>query len=130
MKPEFRTALAFLGASVIPAAYQAVAFPLSGEGDAASVLGTFVVAYWFSALSAVVVGVPALFLLRRLNLAAWWSAVGCGALAGVATYVAVVSGNSEWEVALRFFLLGASAGLVFWLVFRSGPAWPVANNGT
>jgi hypothetical protein len=128
VKPQYRTVLAFLGASVFPAAYLAVVFPLSGERDLPSVLGTFLVAYWFSALAAGLVGLPAFLLLSKFNLVAWWSAVGCGALAGIAALVAV-SDNTDGATALRFSALGAGAGLLFWLVLRSGPAWPPRSNG-
>ena len=129
VKPEYRTVVAFLGASVVPAAYQAIAFPLSGERDTISFLGTFVVAYWFSTLATVIVGIPALLLLSKFGLVGWGSAVGSGALAGLVTYVALLAGHVEGPVALRFLILGAGAGLVFWLVFRSGPSWPPVSNG-
>ena len=128
MKPHYRTALAFLGASVLPAAYLAGVFPLSGERDPPSVLGSFFVAYWFSALATGLVGLPAFLLLSKFNLVAWWSAIGCGALAGLLALVAV-SGNPDGASVLRFAVLGSSAGLLFWLVLRSGPAWPSQSNG-
>ncbi len=122
MKPEVRTALAFLAASIVPAAYLAVAFPLSGYHDAGSTFGTFVVVYYFSAVATGLLGFPAFLLLSKRNLVAWWSSIMCGALAGAASLVAV-SSNIDNTTALRFLLLGAAAGLFFWLVWRSGPAW-------
>jgi hypothetical protein len=127
MKPEYSTALAFIAASAIPAAYLGAAFPLSGERDLGSVVGTFVVVYWFSFIATAVIGVPAFLLLGKFNLVAWWSAIACGAFAGFAAYAAVVSGNSEPQSAFRYLGLGACSGLAFWLVLRSGQAWPAAK---
>src|SRR5688572_24911919 len=127
MKAEYRTALAFLGAAALPAAYLAVASPLSGVRDPSSIFGTFLVAYWFSCLLAGLVGLPAFLLLSKFNLVTWWSAIGCGAISGVVALVAIL-GAFEGPVALRYSVLGAGAGLLFWLVLRSGPAWPLAKN--
>jgi hypothetical protein len=105
----------------------AVAFPLSGERDVPSVFGSFFVLYYFSAMATGLLGLPAFLSLSRFNLVTWWSAVGCGVVAGAVALLAL-SGNPDGATGLRFSVLGACAGLLFWLVFRSGPAWPLGNH--
>ena len=61
-----RTALAFLTASVVPALGFAVLYPLSGELDWRSGLGTFVVTYYFSAVATGFLGLPAFQLCHEL----------------------------------------------------------------
>ena len=127
MKAELRTMLGFLAASVVPAAYLAIAFPLSGERDPASVLGTFVVAYYFSALATGLVGLPAFLLLSRFRLVTWWSSIACGAMAGAISLFAV-AGSVEKTSVLRYVAIGSVAGLAFWLVWNSGRARPVSDD--
>ena len=68
MKQEYRTVLAFLTASIVPALYLAVMYPLSGVHDWRSVLGTFVVFYYFSAAATGLLGLPAFLVLLRFKL--------------------------------------------------------------
>ena len=128
MKQEYKTALAFLTASIVPALYLAVVYPLSGVHDWWSVLGTFFVFYYFAAAATVLLGLPAFLVLRKFNLVTWWSSLGGGALVGVLAQIAVTSGRlDEPESLVRFATLGAIAGLAFWLVWRS---WsPAATRG-
>jgi hypothetical protein len=120
MKQKYKTLLAFLTASIIPALYLAVVYPLSGVRDWRSVIGTFFVAYYFAAAATVLLGLPAFLILRKLKLVAWWSSLGGGALVGAVTDVAVTSGRvNDIQSLLRFATLGAIAGLAFWLVWRS-----------
>lgn len=127
MKSELRTVLGFVAASVVPAAYLAIAFPLSDSRDPASVFSSFVVAYYFSALATGLLGLPLFLLLSKFDLVTWWSSVACGAAAGVVV-LAVVAGRLEDAVALMYAALGAGAGLVFWLVWRQGRTQPVGRN--
>jgi hypothetical protein len=127
MKSELRTVLGFVAASVVPAAYLAIAFPLSGSRDLASVVASFVVAYYFSALATGFLGLPLFLLLSKLDLVTWWSSVACGAAAGVVA-LAVVTGGLENAVSLMYAAIGAGAGLVFWLVWRQGRTQPVSSN--
>jgi hypothetical protein len=127
MKSDLRTVLGFLAASVVPAAYLAIAFPLSGSRDPASVFGSFVVAYYFSALATGFLGLPSFLLLSKFDLVTWWSSVACGAAAGVVA-LAVVAGGLENAVALMYAAIGAGAGLVFWIVWRQGRTQPVSSN--
>ena len=121
MKSETRTVLGFFAASVVPAAYLAVVFPLSGSRDPASILGSLVVTYYFSALTTGFIGLPTFLLLNKFDLVTWWSAVACGAIAG-AIALSVVAGGFERTIALMYAAIGATAGLVFWLVWRRGRA--------
>jgi len=119
VKPAASTVFAFLAASAFPAVYQAVVYPLSGVRDLQSVLGTFFVAYYFAAGSAVVLGVPAYLLLERFKLVRWWSAMGCGILAG-ALVIVVITSNAEPAILFRFASLGGATGVLFWIVRRAG----------
>ena len=127
MKPELRTVLGFVTASAIPAACLAIAFPLFGSRDPASVFGSFVVFYYFSALATGFLGLPAFLLLSKFGLVTWWSSVACGAAAGIIA-LAAVSGGLENSIALTYAAIGAGAGLVFWLVWRQGPVQPASSN--
>jgi len=127
MKPEYRTLLAFLAASVVPATYMAIAFPLSGEREPGSILGTFIVVYYFSALATGLVGLPAFLLLSKFRLVTWWSSLSGGALAGAITLFAIL-GGVETTPALRFVALGSVSGLAFWFVWKSGQAWPTSRD--
>ena len=128
MKAEIRTPLGFLAASVVPAAYLAIAFPLSGQHDPASVMGTFVVVYYFSALATGLLGLPAFLLLSRLKLVTWWSSIACGALAGGISLFVMVGNTQPAVVPFRFVALGSVSGLLFWLVWNSGPARPASED--
>jgi len=129
MKQEYKTVVAFLTASIVPAMYLAVMYPLSGVHDWRSVFGTFFVFYYFSAAATGLLGLPAFLVLLRFKLVTWWSSLCGGALVGAVTQVAVTSGRvDEIQSLLRFAMLGAVAGLAFWLVWRS---WsPAAGRGT
>ncbi len=121
MKQTHSTFLAFLGASLVPATYIAFAYPLSSERDLQSVLGSFFVAYFFSVTATAFVGLPAYLALSKFHLVTWWSALSGGALAGIFAKVTLTTNHlSDIQSLLRFAMLGAVAGLVFWLVWRKG----------
>ena len=119
MKQTTATLLGFLAASVLPATYLSVVFPLSGERDVQSVLLSAFVFYFFAAVATAVFGLPTYLVLKRFNLVTWLSAVGCGALAGALT-IAALTASSDPSAQLRFTILGAAAGLLFWSVWRVG----------
>ena len=99
--------LAFLAASIVPATYLAVVYPLSGVHDWRSVLGTFLVAYYFAAAATGLLGLPAFVVLRKFELVTWWSSLVAGALVGVLALLAVTSGSTDdIPSLLRFALLG------------------------
>ena len=128
MNQAFRTVLAFSVAPLIPSVYLAVFFPLGGEQDAISVLGSFVVVYLFSITATVLLGVPFYFILRKFNLIRWWSATAGGLLVGT-VFLLLITSNAAQDTAgmLRFAMLGASAGFLFWLVWRSGKRAPTST---
>jgi len=121
MKQTPATTLGFLAASVFPAAYFAIMFPLSGDRDFLSIAGTFFVSYFFAACATVILGAPMFLLMNKLRLVSWWSAASSGALAGVIVLLAIRFGGAmDWVTVLRFALLGGAAGFVFWMVWRIG----------
>ena len=115
------TIFGFLAASIVPAAYLAVAAPLGGQRNLPSIFGTFFVLYYFSFLAAGVLGVPAFLALNKYKLVAWWSAIGTGLLVGpLAPVVATSLGSSNPENLLRFSAIGGVAGFAFWIFWRLG----------
>jgi hypothetical protein len=121
VKQNLATALGLLAASVLPAAYLAVVFPLSGDHDLQSIGGSFLVAYYFAAAATVILGVPMFLVLNRLKLVRWWSAATSGMLAGMIALLAVRFGGSiDFPTLLRFAVLGGSAGFLFWVIWRTG----------
>jgi hypothetical protein len=120
-RPAVATTLGFIVASMLPATYLAIGYPISGERDLSSIVGSFLVIHFFVSLATLLLGVPAYLALRRLRLIRWWSATFGGALIGAAALQSVVSrGHFEPAMVLRYAMLGAAAGLVFWAIWRSG----------
>ena len=122
MKQTYKTSLAFVAASVVPAIYLALVYPLSGERDVRSVVATFVIFYYFSAAATALLGLPVFLLLHKFKLIACWSSVCSGALVGVAAYFAVESsggGGGDIESFLSFVILGVIAGLAFWSIWHT-----------
>lgn len=113
------TILGFVAASLLPSAYLAVMAPLSGDRNFQSVLGSFVVFYYFASAATVLLGVPAYLILKKFNLVAWWSALGGGTLVGalVSFAVAPTSDPAGHQI---FAVLGGVAGLLFWIIRRAG----------
>lgn len=121
MKQTLATALGFFAASILPAAYLATAFPLSGDRDLQSVLGSFFVIYFFAATATVILGVPIFLILNRLKLVTLWSAVGSGALVGAIALMAVTfAAGIDLATLLRFAMIGGAAGFMFWIFWRAG----------
>jgi hypothetical protein len=121
MKQAHATVLGMFAASVLPAAYLAILFPLSGARDPVSVISTFLVVYSFVASAAVILGVPIFLVLNKRNLVRWWSATGSGAFVSTVALVTVrTSVHIELEILLLYAMLGGVAGFVFWIFWRSG----------
>ena len=115
------TIFGFLVASIVPAAYLAVAAPLGGQRNLPSIFGSFIVLYYFSFLATGLLGVPAFLALNKYKLVAWWSAIGTGLLAGPLALVVTTSfASSNPESLLRFSALGGVAGFAFWFFWRLG----------
>jgi hypothetical protein len=121
MKSTTTLVMGLIAASILPAAYLAIFHPLSDSRDIASIAGTFMVAYFFSAVATVALGVPALFALKKLNLIFWWSAAGSGALVGVISLAVIrFGGTLDSTTTWRFAILGACSGLLLWVIYRIG----------
>ena len=83
MRQSTATVIGFVAASIFPAAMLSLWAPLSGKLSVGSVVGSFVVAYPFSAVFTVLFGLPAFLLLRRLRPGRWWSVLAVGFLLGI-----------------------------------------------
>jgi hypothetical protein len=118
MKQTTAALLGFLAAPILPAIYLAIVYPLSGNRDVISISGSFLLFYNFSAVATAIFGVPSYFALKRYSLVAWWSAAACGGLAG-ALSIAFWTSGFEASIQLRFTLLGAASGLLFWSIWRA-----------
>jgi hypothetical protein len=121
MKQTLATALGFFAASILPAAYLATAFPLSGIRDLQSISGSFIVFYYFAAVATVVLGFPMFLILKKLKLVTWWSTVGSGVSVGtVAIFAVTLGGDMDLTSLLRYAMLGGAAGFIFWIFWRLG----------
>lgn len=121
MTRVYANVFGFLAASILPAAYMAVVYPLSGERDLHSVAGSLFVFYYFAAFITAILGIPAFLLLNKLRLVTWWSAIGSGALIGGIGLVGLTSvGSMDYAGLLRFAMLGGASGLIFWIIWRTG----------
>lgn len=121
MNQTLATFLGFAVASIIPAAYLAVAFPLSGIRDAESIIRSFAVFYYFSAVTAVFLGVSFFLLMKKMKLVNFWSATLCGAFVGCAALVAITFVESADRASLlTHAILGAVSGSTFWVVRQLG----------
>jgi hypothetical protein len=99
--------------------------PLDPEVDRATeavafVGAAFLLALPFSLLATLIVGLPSVLLCRRLGLVRWWLALGVGALTGVLVAVVRPANQPIADVIVKYVLLGAVAGLTFWVVWKRG----------
>jgi hypothetical protein len=124
---ERRAALiGFVAASVVPSLRMAIlALPwepgIRSLGEAALFVGVaFSVALPFSVLPTLIIGVPGFLLCRRVGLVTWWLALGVGAVAGVLVAVARPANQPVADMLVKYVLLGAAAGLTFWVVWKKG----------
>jgi hypothetical protein len=121
MKKASATALGFLAATVVPAAYFALMFPLSGVQNMRSIAGTFLVACFVASVATATLGIPMFLLLARFKLIRWWSAASSGMLAGIIVIYAIrFSSQVELTTIFLFSMLGGAAGFVFWRVWSLG----------
>jgi hypothetical protein len=119
MNKAFVALLGSLATPLIPAGYFAVAYPVTGQRDAISIVGTFVVAYIFAVLAMLVLGVPILLLFSKFKLIRWWSAAGSGAFVGIVLRFAITpSIDMNLDSFQLFMVLGGIAGMVSWVFWR------------
>ena len=121
MKQTTATVLGFCIASVVPAAWLSLTAPLSGVLDVHSVVGTFIVLYFFSALATILFGVPSFLLLRRWGRINWWSVLATGLCLGAIVAVVIRLPN-RLDVHDLFTMapLAAVSAFAFWLIWRTG----------
>jgi hypothetical protein len=113
----------FVMASIFPAAYIAVAAPLSGERDMFSIIGSFIVFYFFSAVVTVIFGLPGFLILRKLQMITWWSTVCYGALVGCMIHILVTySVGIDLTLLLKYSAIGGVSGLIFWIFWHAASA--------
>ena len=72
----------------------------------------------YSVLVGVVAGVPSYLACKRLGLVTWWMAIVVGSIAGLFATVATPAGVPIYIQLLQYGLLGAIAGMAFWIVYR------------
>jgi hypothetical protein len=121
MSTDKATLIGFLAASVVPAILMAIFAPLTNDRSFFTHVITFTVAYPFSAIAAALLGAPLYLLLHRFKLIFWWTAVIAGAAVGVAMVrMITIGGHLDLLTALRFAIMGAVSGFVFWLFWRMG----------
>lgn len=123
MKPAKATLIAFLTAPAIPPLVGAVITPQTREFDIVTILIFATIAYMVSAAAAALLGAPIFFSLRRINLVRWWSALVAGFAIGVVMAVLVRLPNlAHAQEIILMGIEGAVAGLVFWAIWKQGPA--------
>ncbi len=111
----------FIAASAVPALAIALLFHLSDELSVRSFLGTFFIAYLYSAGAACCLGVPLFLAMNRLRIVTWWSTLIAGIVIGVATALIIQFPST---LSVRSILLNGSYGVasatVFWSIYRLG----------
>lgn len=123
VKRSHATGLGLVLAAVLPAAYLAIAFPLSGDRDLPSMVGSFLVAYFFAGAATALLGFPLFLVLDKLKLVKWWSSTGAGVVVAMIALLAVrFGGDIDQATLLRFSVLGGCAGFLFWIIWRTGRA--------
>lgn len=120
MKQPTAAIFGFVAASLFPAIYLAIVFPVAGDHRILSMAASFIIFYPFSSAAALIFGIPGVFALKKFGLVAWWSSVGYGAISGVLTLLLITfGGHRDFASLLRFAILGAISGLIFWAFWRS-----------
>lgn len=129
MNPKGRTlvfaALAFLAAPLIPAVTLPYLTPiLSGPSYPRYDPVAILLFYAVSLHVGVIFGAPAFLILRKLNLARWWSGCIVGACIGGGFAFAFGGTNTPARVLFSLAGTGAAGALLFWIV------WQARNNET
>jgi len=77
--------------------------------------------YYFSAMAAILFGLPVFLVLFRFNLIRWWSALGAGMTIGALMGVIVESPHVIQIPEILFIAAtGAASTLGFWLIWKQG----------
>src|ERR1700691_5685787 len=123
-----RTVAAFFIAPLVPALlWSSISFVSNAlPGGWPEFLIMTMAAYCYAAVGTAVLALPAYILLNRFNLVRWWSALSAGAILGFSFAELIGTPSSPWlRGQFPLTLIGAAAGLVFWLIIR--PALPSNN---
>lgn len=122
MNKRSATVIGFVSAaSVAPLHLSLSALSLEPEiesfADAGVYLAaTFLIFLPYSALAGSLVGVPIYLISQRFGIVTWWIAALAGIAAGACAALAMFGLTSMPVQLLTYALLGATAGLLFWLV--------------
>jgi hypothetical protein len=109
----------FVMASIFPAAYIAIIAPLSGERNLISIIGSFFVFYFFSAVVTVIFGLPGFLILQKLQIISWWSTVCYGMLVGSFVHIFVTySVGYDLSLLLKYAAIGGVSGFIFWIFWH------------
>ncbi|CAN7641371.1 hypothetical protein [Acidovorax sp. LjRoot194] len=156
MTPLLRIVIAFVAAAMAPVialafGYLFEQFQMVGTGDSSlwiRTLGFMSLCALVSAAHVVLLGIPAFWLLRWMDVLKWWSVLLAGFVLGcmpmavfswpqrdsdmkssvtighVQTVISGVPTTAGWQqyvaVVALFGICGACAAAVFWMVFRAG----------
>ena len=78
---------------------------------------TIVVAYVYAFIGTVVIALPAFLVAGRLKIVRWWSALIAGAVLGLLFSSLIgVSGDGAWLWRVELTGIGATSGIMFWLI--------------
>jgi hypothetical protein len=121
MTSRSAAAVGLLVASVIPALFMAVIWPLSQKHDLVSIAGTFIVFFPFSAGATIVIGLPIFLLTSHYRLLRWWTALASGLFAGAIVAFAIRGPHFlNSKDFLIFVPLGAVTSMTFFLIWSLG----------
>ena len=113
-------AAGFVMASIFPAAYIAIAAPLSGVRDLYSIIGSFIVFYFFSAVATLILGLPGYLILQKLQMITWWSTVCYGMLVGSIIHIIVTySVGIDLTLLFKYAAIGGFSGFIFWIFWNA-----------
>jgi len=122
MKQQAFTLLAFFAASVLPAVGLSVL--QSGSHGAAPTVAALLPAYYpFSVAATLLIGLPGYLILKPLGGVRWWTACACGGVAGgavIGVLAYLFPDPGIYRKLTPFGLIGATAGLLFWAIWRLG----------
>jgi len=119
MRETTAAIVGFLVASIIPGATISALWPIDGTHRIGSILSTFAVAYPFSVVAVIFLGLPAFLLLRPFRPGHWWSVLAVGFLLGAMVSVIVrLPSVPNFSDFFRYGPIGALAAYVFWLIWK------------
>jgi hypothetical protein len=111
--------LGFGVSSLIPAVVFATLSPLTDAYDTIGMVAGIALFWFFSCVVAAILGIPAFFVLLRLNLVRWWSSLLVGF--GIGAVVDRLIGSDQETLAplLTMGVLGAVSAFTFWAFWNN-----------